>query len=287
MNLARFSPVLLIAGAFALATVLEPRWSSLNRQQSGSALQLALGDGRRLFANHFITKADVYFHQGYYPSMFDQKPAPAREESHANETEEEHAAHSHANETAEEHAAHSHANETAEEHAAHAKEDEHEREMDFLGMENKDARELLPWFKIAAEMNPNDPATFTTGAFWLRNLGKFKEAEDFLRKGWQENPESYEILLELGKVYEVNQEDKNRARNVWELGLEKWEKREAGKEKPDLFAKEQFLAHLAGLEEKAGNYAKAIEYLEKLVNLSPNPDTIKKGIADLKAKGGK
>ena len=31
-----------------------------------------MGDSRQLFANHFFTKADVYFHSGYYPSVFDQ-----------------------------------------------------------------------------------------------------------------------------------------------------------------------------------------------------------------------
>jgi hypothetical protein len=71
------------------------------------------------------------------------------------------------------------------------------------------------------------------------------------------------------------------------LALQKWEKREAGKDHPDLFAKEQLLGHLADLEEKSGNTAKTVEYLEKLANLSPNPDLIKKRIADLKAKGGK
>jgi tetratricopeptide (TPR) repeat protein len=152
---------------------------------------------------------------------------------------------------------------------------------------NKNANELLPWFKIAAEMNPNEVEVYTTTAFWLRNLGKFKEAEDFLRNGWRENPDSYEILLELGRLYEVNRQDHTRARNVWELGLRKWEKREAGKEKPEIFAKQQLVGHLADLEEKAGNKGQALVYLEQLVNLSPYPDLIKQRIADLKAKGGK
>jgi tetratricopeptide (TPR) repeat protein len=255
---------------------LEPKWSGFQRQQSNSAIEIALGDGKRLFANHFIRKADVYFHQGYYPSAFDQKPK--REESHAHETEEE--------------------------HAAHSDHDDHEKEKDFLGeshdwieafgrkffvsehshIANANARELLPWFKISADLDPNRVETFTTTAFWLRNLGKFNEAEEFLRKGWRENPDSYEILLELGKLYETNRKDPARARNVWELALAKWEKHEP--EKRDLFGKEQLVAHLADLEEKAGNYSKAIAYLEELVNLSPNPDLIRKRIGELKAKGG-
>jgi len=40
-----------------------------------------LGDGRRLFANHFFIMADVYFHSGYYPSVFDRN-APKPDQRH-------------------------------------------------------------------------------------------------------------------------------------------------------------------------------------------------------------
>src|SRR6266566_9603446 len=65
--------LLLIGTCFSLSTILQPRaatWSG--RHDSGNVLKVLLGDGRRLFANHFFVKADVYFHSGYYPSIFDQ-----------------------------------------------------------------------------------------------------------------------------------------------------------------------------------------------------------------------
>jgi hypothetical protein len=43
---------------------------------SGSILKVLLGDSRRLFANHFFVQADVSFHSGYYPTIFDRTEAP-------------------------------------------------------------------------------------------------------------------------------------------------------------------------------------------------------------------
>ena len=43
--------------------------------------QVLLGDGRKLFANHFFVKADVSFHSGYYPSIFDQAQ-PSKDTRH-------------------------------------------------------------------------------------------------------------------------------------------------------------------------------------------------------------
>lgn len=70
--------LLLLAVCVSLATRLElwfQGWAG-NRAGAASFLQVALGDGRRLFASQFMTKADAYFHSGYYPSMFD---APLKE----------------------------------------------------------------------------------------------------------------------------------------------------------------------------------------------------------------
>src|SRR5690242_17811842 len=65
--------LLLLSGAFALATVLQFRAATwTNRSQSDSPLKVLLGNSRRMFANHFYVKADVYFHSGFYPSIFDQ-----------------------------------------------------------------------------------------------------------------------------------------------------------------------------------------------------------------------
>src|SRR5687767_5009157 len=70
------SAALLLAVALGLVTWLEPWFQSWagSRTDSANLLSVALGDSRRLFAKHFYSKADAYFHSGYYPSIFDERP---------------------------------------------------------------------------------------------------------------------------------------------------------------------------------------------------------------------
>ena len=63
----------------------------------------------------------------------------------------------------------------------------------------------------------NDLATI------LMQRGKVAEAEKFLRDGLRANPDSYEILFELGRLYYESEHDAARARNVWELALRRWQ----------------------------------------------------------------
>jgi len=269
---------LLMTVSFSLACTLQPRVVSWReRAGSGDLIKILLGEGRRLFANHFFIRADVYFHSGYYPSIFDQadKPAPT-------------------------------ALAGAHDHDAHTA-DEHERQMAFLG-EPRDwierfgrhfritehthltgggEREILPWLKLSAELDPQRVQTYTVAAYWLRTrLGKVTEARDFLREGLRNNPDSYEILFELGRLYHENEHDAVRARNLWELALRRWNEREGRKKagEQDLFALEQIAVRLARLEEAEGHLARAIQLLELARRASPHPAALDAQIAELRAK---
>jgi tetratricopeptide (TPR) repeat protein len=269
--------LLLVAASFSLATVLQPRATRWGRKAQGdSVLKVLMGDGRRLFANHFFVKADIYFHSGYYPSIFDQAAASSRDTRHM----------------------------MGDEEGGHEGE-EHEKEMDFLGpprdwierfgrhfivthhthLENGSERELLPWLRLSAELDPQRVDTYTVSAYWLRSrLGKVKEAEQFLREGWRANPNSYEILFELGRLYHENYHDANRARNVWELAMRRWRETEAGKEKPNNLALDQIAANLGRLEEEQGNLQRAIEYYEQARKVSPTPAALEKQVHEIQQR---
>jgi len=60
--------------------------------------------------------------------------------------------------------------------------------------------EILPWLRISAELDPQKIETYTVSAYWLRDLGKVKEAEAFLREGCASIRTAYEILFELGRL---------------------------------------------------------------------------------------
>ncbi len=78
MGASLLSLVLLLVTCFTFATHLSPRFDRLKTDTGNGPLANTLGESRRLFANHFFTRSDIYFHSGYYPSIFDQA-GPKRE----------------------------------------------------------------------------------------------------------------------------------------------------------------------------------------------------------------
>jgi tetratricopeptide (TPR) repeat protein len=268
--------VLLLAGCFSLATVLQERVSDWSKRgQSDNVLNVLFGDGRRLFANQFFVQADVSFHSGYYPSIFDQANRP-KDTSHLTAKEGEPA------------------------------EEEHEKQMSFLGpprdwverfgrhfivtghthLQGSHESEILPWLKLAAELDPQKIETYTVAAYWLRDLRKIKEAERFLREGLLNNPDSYDILFELGRLYYENNRDPAHARKIWELALRRWAEQETAGKKPDLLKLAQIAVNLARLEEKEGNLSRAIQMLELAKKGSPHPEILQPQIDELKRKLG-
>lgn len=233
-----------------------------------------MGDSRQLFANHFFIKADVYFHGGYYPSIFDHLQAP-KDSQHMTSQE------------------------------GSAEEEAHERQMNFLGpprdwierfgrhfmitehthLEGGNQREILPWLRISTDLDPHRIDTYAVAAYWLRSsLGKVTEAEQFLREGLRNNPASYELWFELGQLYSENRHDDARARNAWELALRYWNQQEAKKNEPDKIGRDKILIRLARLEEGEGHLSRAIDYLKMAVQSSPNPEVIRRQISELEQK---
>jgi len=272
----RPAPVLLLGVAFAFAMATGGKllaWQHAQRPDSGSVLMRLLGESRRAFAFHFFLKADAYFHQGYYPSIFD---APTTERTHLEET-----ARTDANAARHEHTeTHVRARDWLEDFGNHFYPSTH-RHIERLGEE----REILPWLRLAAELDPHRVETYTTAAYWLRErLNRLPDAEAFLRDGLRANPNSPEILFELGRLYADNHRDPARARAVLELAGARWLQQEAGKPEPDLPTYARILGLLGDLEERAGNFAAAIAHFTRLKTISPAPAAIQKRLDDLQAR---
>ena len=279
----------LLAVAFALATTLEPsfrQWSQRKAPPQG-ALAALMGDSRRLFANHFFIESDVYLHGGYYPGIFDNAgnvPNAAVRQAGGQAVEPHH----------------------DDDHAPGHQHDEHCLH-DFLGQPRNwidafgrnffpsqhthlgdgktslaDAREILPWMKLSAELDPQRVESYTVGAYWLRQMGKPAEALQFLRDGLRNNPQSYEILYELGRCYE-EKKDHVLARNLWELSLQRWREQQGREEEPDKLLLAQILTRLTRLEVRENHREQAVAYLEVLKKISPVPQEIQKRIEEVKA----
>ena len=266
--------LLLLSASFALATLLQTRSARWSKTSStDSILKILLGDSRRMFANHFFVKADISFHSGFYPSIFDQ----------ARRSEEAENAVAHEGEHGETH---------HEEKALPGEEStdwldrfgRHFRVHSHTHLEGDTIREILPWLKLSAEMDPHRIETYTVAAFWLRSrLGKTSEAEQFLREGLRANPGSYEILYDLGRLYDEDRHDSAKARNLWHMAVRRWEESQAGQKDPDFQAYERITTHIAKLEEVQGNYAEAIRWLELAGTHSPaNPGALKLQVESLR-----
>ncbi|MFZ0829001.1 MAG: hypothetical protein WAO02_16425 [Verrucomicrobiia bacterium] len=265
---------LMLTICFTLATGIEPRAATWSQHaKSNNVFGLLFGDGRRMFANEFFTMADVYFHSGYYPSIFDQREAGAKEI-------------------------------VAESHGQTDSPDD-ERKEDFLGkpkdwidrfgrhfriaehthLEHSHEREILPWLRLAADMDPQMIQTYTVGAYFLcQHLNQPQQAEAFLREGLRNNPGNYEILFGLGRIYFNNYHDSDRARNIWQLALNSFMKQEPALQQENKLGYEEITVNLANLERNAGNYADAIRWFQAAQKVSPAPDALEQQIDALKAK---
>jgi tetratricopeptide (TPR) repeat protein len=144
---------------------------------------------------------------------------------------------------------------------------------------------MLPWLRLSAELDPHRIETYVVGSYWLgKNMGRINEAEQFLREGLRENPHSPEILYELGNIQTEHRNNDPRARNLWELALEKWWRFEAVKPEPNKLIAARLHAGLSQVETRAGNFPKALIHLEELKKISPHPEEIQKQIDELRQK---
>ena len=293
---------LLLVLGLGLATWLEPWYQSWSGSRTGSAnlLSVALGDSRRLFAKHFYVKADAYFHSGYYPSIFDERPnedklhvaANAGSGNHHEDLPERGKPNDwidrfgrHFHPSVHTHLGEKKSNRPVEAGHVHGPECKHEHGHDGENVAAREQRELLPWLKLAATLDPDRPETYVTAAYWLRShLGKAAEAEQFIREGLQHIPGEPELLFELGRIYRENHKDINRARQIWQAALTQFRKSRGTETTEDILLCAQILVHLTKLEEEAANYSKAIEYLKDLLVISPNKASIQKWIDGLSAK---
>jgi tetratricopeptide (TPR) repeat protein len=275
--------LLLLAICFTLATLIVPRAENWNGgTKADNVWTLLLGEGRRLFANELFVMGDVYFHSGYYPSIFD------RQETDLDVAD-----------------------------PAHGKtEDADSTSDDFLGppkdwIEALDrhfvpnrhthlssggasghakasaVQEILPWMKLSAEMNPQLIDSYTVGSYWLRAvLHKPDEAREFLFQGLRANPGNPELLFDLGRLYEESYNDTNRAVNVWKAALRQWQAQSEMLKTnyQSRFQCEEITVNLARTEENQGNFDDAIHYLEIAKTVSQTPDTIQTDIDNARQK---
>lgn len=281
MWLGRLTLILLLECCFCLAAWLEPRHAEeVNaKEPTHSVLASLLGDGRKMAADYFAVQADVYFHSGYYPSVFDQARAQEEQASDISHPE--------------------HENEGEEKGYMGEPRDwidrfsRHFRPSRHTHLSGNAVGEMLPWLKLSAELDPQRIQSYIVTAYWLREgLGKSKEAEDFIRDGLKANPHSPDLLFALGQIYLEDRRDYPHAKNILIAAKNEWHKRDDskpiisknGEETKDLLLLERILGSLVKEEESTGHLDQAVRYLQEMKPDAAEPEGVQKRIEELQAK---
>lgn len=301
--------VALLVACFGLAARLGPQFQAWpGSRNTGDILNVVLGESRRLFAKSAFAEADKYYHAGYYPTMFDDNTAFQT--------------------------AHMAADTGA------VKSQNQGDEQGFLGQprnwldafgrnfmpnrhthldeggaddlgDSEDVREILPWMKLSADLDPDNVETYTVTAYWLRQrMHNVPEAEAVLHEGLRNCPESPELFFELGRLYFENYHDRDRSRNVWEHGVRLWLKLDpqvrlghqpirdlvgdwvnrptnlVPAQQANPLCMEQLCTHLSKLEEQADHLPQAIEWLAAAKKVAVQPGSIQQWMDTLNYKLG-
>ncbi len=277
---ARFILILLLVVCFSLAAWLQPRRQERLNQgvQTGSVLATLLGDGRQMAADYFNVRADIYFHSGYYPSVFDQAREEEEKDSDVSHPEETNAPL--------EAGFRGPPQDWIDGFSRHFRPDRHTH------LRGEAVAEILPWMRLSADLDPHRVQTFIVASYFLRDyLGKANDARDFLRAGLMANPNSPELRYELGRVYFENLKDFPHARNVWLGALRSWDEVEApkplktdsGEGERDIHLHSRILDSLADEELTVGRTNEAIAYFKQSKTDSPFPARVQKRIDNLEA----
>lgn len=295
------SPVLILSllgvVAFCLAIKLDTarRAGMPEESEEINPLKTLLGDGRRLFANHVFVKADVYFHSGYYPSIFDDQSSfhTPHMALYSGAVDQE----KNTREAKQRKPLFNILKPDDADGSPGAARDIIERfshnfypvRHTHLDQQGKpgDMREILPWLRLTVELDPHNVDAYVVASYWLRReFKKDAEAEAFLRDGLKHNPDSCEIYFELGRLQLEDHQQPDRARNLWLLALRKWDQTEAGQPEPNRFIYLQVTGQLAKLEEHQGDYARALYHLRALREISPQQTAVDEWIAGVWEKLG-
>ena len=133
--------------------------------------------------------------------------------------------------------------------------------------------------------NAQGVETYAVTSYWLRKtLKRVEDARDILREGIRNNPKSFELLFAMGQVYEQEDKDHEKARNIWLASEKFWEEQTIEAKETSVGQYGKITVNLARLESEAGNLPLSIQYFELTKLTSPQPEAVQKQIDEIKAR---
>ena len=278
--------IALLVLSFGLAAKLQPQFRVMRLSRAdGDIFAVLLGDGRRMFANEFYTKADSYYHSGFYPTIFDNNQAFQTAHMAADTGA------VHSNNHGEETSFMGPPRDWIDAFSRQFFPDRHTH-LDEGGPEDDlsssdSIREILPWLKLSTDLDPQNVQNYTVTAYWLRErMHKTDEAYQVLLEGLRENPGSCDILFELGRLYATSYHDTNRAENVWVAAAKNWKpvKGDDDMAAANNFIYEKITTQLGDTERNAGHWQQAINWFRDAQKVSRTPESLQEQIDEAKSK---
>ncbi len=140
-------------------------------------------------------------------------------------------------------------------------------------------KEIVPWLYMASETDPNNVLAYTlTGYYLAYRLDKVEQALAFLKKGLMNNPDSWQINGEIGRIY--FQKVKNYYASSRYLSRAKVLLEKAPHDK---FQERAILAYLALSYERLGEDQKALPLYHRLDDLFPDQELYGEKMRQLRA----
>ena len=136
--------------------------------------------------------------------------------------------------------------------------------------EGQDVKEIMPWLRLATEINPHDVTAYRVAAFWVSDgLRNPRAAEGILREAWKNNPEDYRIQIEICKLY-LHQRRLDDAQRAAELAFRLWPKPLAPEADEARLDRGEILQYRALLFEAAGRKDDAMRTFQEIRRLLPD-----------------
>ncbi|MBD3427277.1 MAG: hypothetical protein GF409_08695 [Candidatus Omnitrophica bacterium] len=227
-------------------------------------LQL-LGEARSIVSNLSLIQADVYFHGGIYKGqcghMYRQSKEVAGEE-------EEHRPHVH------------HHEEDSADIAPYnilLRVSEQVRITEHVHLKGDQLKEIVPWLYYASEIDPHNDLAYTlTGYYLAYRLNRVQQGLSFLKKGLANNPESWRLNAEIGRLYLTKKDEPGVALRYFARA-----KNHLGRAPHDKFQQRYVLTYLAYCYEQVGQEDKAIPLYRQLQRIFPEQDSFREKIREL------
>jgi tetratricopeptide (TPR) repeat protein len=149
---------------------------------------------------------------------------------------------------------------------------------EHIHLEGDQLKEIVPWLYMASEADPNNVLAYTlTGYYLAYRLDRVEQAIAYLKKGLMNNPDSWEINGEIGRIYFQKVKDYGASSRYLSRAKVLLEKAPH-----DKFQERAILAYLALSYERLGEEQKALPLYHRLDNLFPDQELYRKKMRQLR-----